>query len=142
SLWTLERLRVHVQGRLNGSRLFVISNREPYEHFHRGDSIEYKVPASGLVTALEPVLSACGGTWVAQATGDADRASVDQHDRVAVPPDHPHYTLRRLWMTKEQEQGFYFGFANEGLWPLCHIAHTRPTFRAEDWEHYREVNRL
>ena len=142
SLWTLERLRVHVQGRLNGSRLFVISNREPYEHFFRGDSIEYKVPASGLVTALEPVLSACGGTWIAQATGDADRASVDQHNRVAVPPDHPHYTLRRLWMTKEQEQGFYFGFANEGLWPLCHIAHTRPTFRAEDWEHYREVNRL
>jgi trehalose 6-phosphate synthase len=141
SQWTLERLRVHVQNRLEGSRLFVVSNREPYEHRFRGDKIECSVPASGLVTALEPVLSACGGTWVAQATGDADRESVDAHHRVAVPPETPRYTLRRVWLSEEEERGFYFGFANEGLWPLCHIAHTRPIFRAEDWEQYRAVNR-
>ena len=142
SLWTAERLRIFVQGRLGGSRLFAVSNREPYEHFHRsGGSIEYSVPASGLVTALEPILRACDGTWIAQATGDADRESVDENDRVRVPPDHPQYTLRRLWLTKDEEEGFYLGFANEGLWPLCHIAHTRPTFRAEDWEYYEAVNR-
>ena len=99
------------------------------------------MPASGLVTALEPMLRACDGTWIAQATGDADRETVDEHDRLRVPPDHPQYTLRRVWLTPEEEEGFYFGFANEGLWPLCHIAHTRPIFRAQDWEHYRDVNR-
>jgi len=140
SVWTLDRLRVHVQNRLGGSPLFVVSNREPYEHVHRGDHIECRTPASGLVTALEPVLSACGGTWIAQATGDADRDAVDVNDRLRVPPDAPRYTLRRVWLSREEEQGFYFGFANEGLWPLCHIAHTRPIFRAEDWEHYRNVN--
>ena len=141
SLWTPERLRIWVQTKLDRSRLFAISNREPYEHIHRGGSIECSVPASGLVTAIEPVLRACDGTWIAQGTGDADRETVDQHDRIRVPPDHPQYTLRRVWLTPEEDQGFYFGFANEGLWPLCHIAHTRPTFRAEDWEQYREVNR-
>jgi trehalose-6-phosphate synthase len=140
ALWTPERLRIFVQNKLNGARLFAVSNREPYIHNNRNGSIEWTVPASGLVTALEPVLQACDGTWIAQATGDADRASSDEHGRVRVPPDHPQYTLRRVWLTKEQDAGFYFGFANEGLWPLCHIAHTRPIFRAEDWAAYQIVN--
>ncbi len=141
SSWTAERLRVFVQSRLGDSRLFAVSNREPYEHMHGLNGIECSMPASGLVTALEPILRACDGTWIAQGTGDADQETVDDQDRVRVPPDHPQYTLRRVWLTKEEEQGFYFGFANEGLWPLCHIAHTRPTFRMEDWEYYQTANR-
>jgi trehalose 6-phosphate synthase len=93
------------------------------------------------VTALEPVLNACDGTWLAHGSGTADRENVDRHDRVAVPPDDPRYTLRRIWLTKEEEEGYYYGFANEGLWPLCHIAHTRPIFRANDWKQYQAVNR-
>jgi alpha,alpha-trehalose-phosphate synthase [UDP-forming] len=141
SYWTSERLRVSVQGKLNGSRLFAVSNREPYEHVHRGNSIACSVPPSGLVTALEPVLRSCDGTWVAQATGDADRETADDLGRLRVPPDHPQYRLRRVWLSDEEEQGFYFGFANEGLWPLCHIAHTRPVFRIDDWNHYCAVNK-
>ena len=141
ALWTAERLRISVENTLKGSRLFVVSNREPYEHVREGNSIAWSVPPSGLVTALEPVLRACDGTWIAQATGNADREASDAHGRLRVPPDHPQYTLRRVWLTTEEEEGFYFGFANEGLWPLCHIAHTRPAFRAGDWEHYQAVNR-
>jgi trehalose 6-phosphate synthase len=140
SLWTSERLRVHVQGKLHGNPLYVISNREPYMHVHQGNSVETIVPASGLVTALEPILDACQGTWIAHGSGDADREVVDERDRLRVPPEEPRYTLRRVWLSKEEEEGYYFGFANEGLWPLCHIAHTRPTFRAQDWGHYQEVN--
>jgi alpha,alpha-trehalose-phosphate synthase [UDP-forming] len=142
SVWTADRLAVHVRDRLEeGSRLFVVSNREPYVHMRRGKSVEANVPPSGLVTALEPVLHACDGTWVAHGAGDADMETVDAHDRLQVPPDDPRYTLRRIWLTKEEEEGYYYGFANEGLWPLCHIAHTRPIFRASDWKHYQEVNR-
>jgi trehalose 6-phosphate synthase len=140
SNWTAERLRVFVRSRLGDDRLFVVSNREPYEHVRRQERIECVVPASGLVTALEPVLRACDGTWIAQATGNADRETVDAAGRVRVPPDHAQYTLRRVWLTEEEERGFYLGFSNEGLWPLCHIAHTRPTFRGDDWEAYRAVN--
>jgi trehalose-6-phosphate synthase len=140
SQWTAERLRVGVRKRLKGNALYVVSNREPYLHVRRGKTIEVQVPASGLVTALEPILCACEGTWIAHGSADADREMVDAHDRLRVPPDQPQYTLRRVWLTKEQEDGYYFGFANEGIWPLCHIAHTRPTFRAADWERYREVN--
>src|SRR5665213_1058673 len=141
SNWTAERLRIFVQNRLHGDRIYAVSNREPYEHVRRDFQIECVVPASGLVTAIDPVLRVCDGTWVAQATGDADRDTVDEHNRVRVPPDHPQYTLRRVWLNQEEQQGFYLGFANEGLWPLCHIAHTRPIFRAEDWEIYKAVNR-
>ena len=140
SIWTADRLAVHVRARLEDGRLFVVSNREPYTHTRRGKSVVVNVPASGLVTAIEPVLRACDGTWVAHGSGDADMEAVDSHDRLQVPPDDPHYTLRRVWLTKEEEQGYYYGFANEGLWPLCHIAHTRPLFRASDWKHYQEVN--
>jgi trehalose 6-phosphate synthase len=139
--WTPERLRVAMQGKLNGSRLFAVSNREPYEHKHQGGSIVWSVPPSGLVTALEPVMRASDGIWIAQGTGDADKETADELGRLRVPPDHPEYKLRRVWLSKEEEAGFYFGFANEGIWPLCHIAHTRPIFRTQDWEHYRNVNR-
>jgi alpha,alpha-trehalose-phosphate synthase [UDP-forming] len=141
SMWTADRLAVQVRARLDGGRLFVVSNREPYAHQRNGKSLEVVVPPSGLVTALEPVLYACDGTWVAHGSGDADNEVVDANDRLRVPPDDPRYTLRRVWLTKEQEEGYYYGFANEGLWPLCHIAHTRPIFRAQDWQHYEEVNR-
>lgn len=141
SIWTAERLAVHVRSRLADGRLFVVSNREPYTHVRHGKSIEVTVPASGLVTAIEPVLCACDGTWVAHGSGDADEETVDGYDRLMVPPEDPHYTLRRVWLSKEEEEGYYYGFANEGLWPLCHIAHTRPLFRASDWEHYQAVNR-
>ena len=140
SIWTADRLAVHVRSRIEGSSLFVVSNREPYIHSHKGKEIEVSEPASGVVTAIEPVLRACGGTWVAHGSGDADLESVDTHDHVLVPPDDPQYTLRRIWLTKEQEEGYYYGFSNEGLWPLCHIAHTRPLFRASDWQHYQDVN--
>jgi trehalose-6-phosphate synthase/uncharacterized membrane protein affecting hemolysin expression len=140
SLWTAQRLAEHVRSKLDGSSLFVVSNREPYIHSRRGKDITVTVPASGLVTAIEPILCACNGTWVAHGSGDADVETVDCHDRLQVPPDDPRYTLRRVWLSVEQEEGYYYGFANEGLWPLCHIAHVRPTFRASDWAHYNAVN--
>ncbi|HEX8813596.1 MAG TPA: trehalose-6-phosphate synthase [Terracidiphilus sp.] len=149
SLWTPERLTAHMRQRTGdgtqaGSewgRIFAVSNREPYVHVREGKKIVYQVPPSGLVTAIEPVLRACDGVWVASGSGNEDRATVDEFDRLRVPPDDPHYTLRRVWLSPEEEARYYDGFANEGLWPLCHIAHTRPTFRATDWEMYQAVNR-
>jgi alpha,alpha-trehalose-phosphate synthase [UDP-forming] len=140
SSWTAERLAVCLHTKLKGSRLFVVSNREPYMHTRQGKAIAPIVPASGLVTALEPILRACDGTWVAHGSGDADRLTVDQSNCLRVPPEEPRYTLRRVWLTAREEEGYYFGFSNEGLWPLCHIAHTRPIFRATDWEQYQQVN--
>ncbi|MBI1823836.1 MAG: trehalose-6-phosphate synthase [Nitrospirae bacterium] len=140
SKWTPERLKEHVRIQLRGKPLFVISNREPYMHVRKGNQIEYVVPASGLVTALEPVLRACEGTWIAHGSGEADTETVDETGKMRVPPEEPQYILKRVWLTKEEENGYYYGFANEGLWPLCHIAHTRPTFRSEDWNYYQQVN--
>ncbi|WP_433966308.1 alpha,alpha-trehalose-phosphate synthase (UDP-forming) [Tunturiibacter gelidiferens] len=140
SQWTAQRLADHVRNRLNGSNLFVVSNREPYRHVRQDKKVKVTVPASGLVTAIEPILRACHGTWVAHGSGNADADTVDTHDRLQVPPDDPRYTLRRVWLSGEEEDGYYNGFSNEGLWPLCHIAHTRPTFRTSDWEYYNKVN--
>jgi alpha,alpha-trehalose-phosphate synthase [UDP-forming] len=139
--WTAERLRVSIRNKLRDKPLFVVSNREPYIHMRGVKEIETIVPASGVVTALEPVLLACDGTWIAHGSGTADRETVDANDHLRVPPEHPSYTLRRVWLSDEEEKGYYQGFANEGLWPLCHIAHTRPTFRPEDWAYYQEANR-
>lgn len=141
SVWTADRLRVSIRGKLQGSPLFVVSNREPYTHVRKEKAIEVIVPASGLVTAIEPVLLASDGTWIAHGSGNADREVVDEHDRLRVPADRPRYTLRRVWLSHEEEEGYYSGFANEGLWPLCHTAHTRPIFEPGDWAYYQEVNR-
>src|SRR6058998_47728 len=140
SIWTEERLKQFVNLQLNGRLLVVVSNREPVSHVWRGGQIHTQAPASGLVTAMDPVMRACGGVWVAHGSGDADRETVDGRGRIGVPVDDPRYTLRRVWLTKEEEQGYYSGFSNEGLWPLCHIVHTRPVFRPDDWSYYLEVN--
>jgi len=139
-VWTPESLHALLEGPLRGQEVIVVSNRQPYIHEQDGDAVRVMRPASGLVTALEPIMRACSGTWIAHGNGTADRAAVDARDHVAVPPHAPSYQVRRIWLTPEEEAGYYYGFSNEGLWPLCHIAHVRPTFRTRDWEAYVKVN--
>ena len=138
--WTPASLRAILREYLAGDEILIVSNRQPYIHNRRGQTIEVQVPASGLVSALEPVMRACSGIWIAHGNGSADRVVVDARDHVRVPPDNPSYEVRRIWLTADEEAGYYYGFANEGLWPLCHIAHIRPTFRSSDWNHYVMIN--
>ncbi|MBX7114183.1 MAG: trehalose-6-phosphate synthase [Myxococcaceae bacterium] len=139
--WTPQRLKHTLNRHLHGEKVVILANREPYIH-ERTEDGRTKVlhPASGLVTALEPVMRACSGTWVAHGGGSADRATVDAKGRVKVPPGEESYVVRRVWLSPEEEKGYYYGFSNEGLWPLCHLAHTRPLFRGEDYKCYRAVN--
>jgi alpha,alpha-trehalose-phosphate synthase [UDP-forming] len=138
--WTPQRLQALLRTQLSGDQVIVVSNREPYIHDLSGGRIVVRRPASGLVTAVEPVMRACSGTWIAHGSGSADRDVVDRGDHVPLPPGDEEYLLRRIWLTPEEEQGYYFGFANEGMWPLCHVAHVRPVFRQSDWDYYRQVN--
>src|SRR5579875_3294922 len=139
--WTKERLEDVVRTRLAGARLVVVANREPFIHVYNGNEIRCMRPASGVTTALDPVMRATGGVWVGHGSGDADRAASDEQGRVAVPPEDPSYTLRRVWLSREEEEGYYYGFSNSALWPLCHAAYTRPRFEVEHWDAYRLVNR-
>jgi trehalose-6-phosphate synthase len=141
SEWTAPRLAAYLRDKLGEGKLYVVSNREPYIHRHTSNGIAVSAPASGLVAAIEPVLCACDGTWIAHGSGNADAETVDANDKLRVPPGESRYTMRRVWLSPEEESGYYYGFSNEGVWPLCHIAHTRPTFRASDWEMYQRVNR-
>ncbi|BDG06303.1 alpha,alpha-trehalose-phosphate synthase (UDP-forming) [Anaeromyxobacter oryzae] len=140
--WSRERLQRVLRETLHGDRVVILANREPYIH-ERGEdgAVRVQHPASGLVTALEPVMRACSGTWVAHGSGPADRETVDRDDRIRVPPGEESYALRRVWLSREEERGYYYGFSNEGLWPLCHIADTRPEFRVADFRQYARVNR-
>ena len=138
--WSKETLRDIMLAELPGVEVLVVANREPYIHNHGPGGIELQTPASGLVSAVEPVMRACGGTWIAHGSGTADRETVDANDCIGVPPRSPEYTLRRIWISEEEQDGYYYGLANEGLWPLCHIAFTRPVFRESDWRTYRAVN--
>jgi trehalose 6-phosphate synthase len=141
-MWTKEELHDLIEGNLRDHRFIVVANREPYLHRYAGNRIECIPPVSGMVSALDPILQACGGVWVAHGSGSADRKAVDATDHVQVPPENPRYTLRRIWLTKGQENGYYNGLANGGLWPLCHMVFTRPIFDPQHWEVYREVNDL
>ncbi|HEY4934874.1 MAG TPA: trehalose-6-phosphate synthase [Terriglobales bacterium] len=139
--WTPQRLKLTLTRHLHGEKVVIVANREPYIHERQEDgSIKVFHPASGLVTALEPVMRACSGVWIAHGGGSADRETVDRNDHIQVPPGEESYFVRRVWLSKEEEAGYYYGFSNEGLWPLCHIAHARPIFRSADWRHYQTVN--
>lgn len=142
-MWTKEELFRQVQAELSGHKLIAVSNREPYVHQRDGSgAVQVQQPASGMAAAIDPILKACGGTWVAHGSGNADREAVDEGGHLAVPPEDPKYTLRRVWLTERQEKDYYYGCSNESLWPLCHVVYTRPVFKEQYWEAYREVNRL
>lgn len=141
-MWTKESLRQLVKEKLRGYLFIVVSNREPYIHTFSGREIECQVPASGLTVALDPVMQCCGGTWIAHGSGTADANVVDENNKVRVPPAAPQYFLKRVWLTKEDEEGYYYRFSNEALWPLCHIAYTAPSFDERSWNTYRKVNQL
>lgn len=141
-MWNKDSLHRLIEDKLRDHKLIIVANREPYIHRFAGDSIECIKPASGMATALDPIVKACGGIWVAHGSGNADRATVDERDHVQVPPESPSYSLRRVWLTKEQEEGYYYGLSNEGLWPLCHVTFTRPIFNPRHWEQYRKVNHI
>jgi trehalose 6-phosphate synthase len=141
--WSRDRLVSLLKERLSGIRVVVVANREPYIHNRVGPiggELTWIRPASGLVTALDPIMRATGGVWVAHGSGSGDHETADDHGRLAVPPNKPAYTLRRVWLTDEEERGYYYGLSNRALWPLCHIAYTRPVFDASDWEQYSRVN--
>jgi trehalose 6-phosphate synthase len=140
-IWTKERLKDYLLTKLQGKQLYVIANREPYIHRKQGGITECITPASGVVTALDPVMRATSGMWIAHGAGDADQETVDRNGKLQVPPWKPSYTLKRVWLNEEEEKGYYYGFSNEGLWPLCHISHVRPIFRMSDWIEYTKVNR-
>jgi trehalose 6-phosphate synthase len=139
--WTAERLRTFVSDAFPGERLVVLSNREPLIHERAGDGrIHARQPASGVVTALEPVTLTCNGVWIAHGSGSADRDVVDERDGVALVRDGGSYRLRRVWLSEAEAGGYYSGFANDALWPLCHLAHVKPIFRLSDFQCYRRVN--
>jgi alpha,alpha-trehalose-phosphate synthase [UDP-forming] len=142
SPWTIERLKEFMLAYLKNRPIYVLSNREPYIHTDSKNEITWSIPAGGVVTALDAVLAATGGTWIAHGSGSADKQVVDEDDKIAVPPDEPKYTLKRVWISDEELKGYYAGFSNEALWPLSHMAHVRPIFRADDWHEYRKVNGL
>jgi trehalose 6-phosphate synthase len=179
SRWTATHIAEQIRSLLHGTRLILVSNREPYLHrwdrqallepvakdvtaakppwdfgwvlrlasrvshlLRSGEGIRWSRAAGGLTSALDPVMRACHGTWVAWGSGNADREVVDAHDRVRVPPDDPQYTLRRIWLSEPQVRNFYYGFANSALWPLCHLQLERASFKDLHWRHYQEVNEL
>jgi trehalose 6-phosphate synthase len=138
--WTQDTLKELVKEKIGDHKFIAVSNREPYIHTYSDEGVRCFTPASGMTVALDPVMKACGGTWIANGSGEADKDVVDEKNHVQVPPDKPRYTLRRVWLSKEEEERFYYGYSNEGLWPLCHNVHVRPTFREADWAIYQATN--
>ncbi|MCK5578268.1 MAG: trehalose-6-phosphate synthase, partial [Planctomycetes bacterium] len=140
-MWTRDSLKKVIQEKLGKNhKLILASNREPYIHEYSGTKLNWSRAISGLTIALDPVMQTCNGIWVAHGSGDGDKKVVDKNDKIKVPPDKPKYTLKRVWLTKEEEDGYYNGYANQALWPLSHIVYQMPSFLPDHWEHYKKVN--
>ena len=140
-MWNKDSLEDLVQKKFGEYQFILVSNREPFMHVYQDGEVEVIVPASGMAIALDSVMRTTGGTWVAAGSGEADQEALVGQDSIMVPLRDPKYKLRRLWLTREEEKGYYYGFSNDTLWPLCHVCYARPQFDSAQWEIYRQVNR-
>lgn len=140
SPWTAERLKEFIKAYLKNQEIFLVFTQEPYERHNSEGKTDYRLLANGVATAFEPLMEACRGMWVAQASGDVRKDITDESDIIKVPPDNPKYTLKRVRLTAKEERGYNKGYSIEGLYPLCLNTHTRPIFREEDWVEYKRVN--
>ena len=140
-MWTRENLQQLIKEKMSDYLFVVVSNRQPYVHVLKKGKVECQRGAGGVITALDPVMQACHGIWVAHGNGEADRKATDDKGRVKVPPQDPSYTLKRVWLTKEEVDGHYYGYSNQALWPLCHMVFQRPVFKINDWKYYCQVNK-
>lgn len=140
-MWTKKTLQKTISERMADYTLIIASNRQPFQHSLKGGKLTCYREPGGLVTGLSPVMEAVSGTWIAVGTSEEDRKTVDSAGHVRMPPQNPSYTLRRIFLSKEDRDGYYYGYSNEGIWPLSHIAYTRPTFIESDWKSYQKVNR-
>ncbi|MEW6515492.1 MAG: trehalose-6-phosphate synthase [candidate division FCPU426 bacterium] len=136
-----ESLTDLVNRKLKGRQLILASHREPYVHILSDGKVSWYRYAGGLTIALDSMAAACQAVWVCCGSGETDFAVADAKGLVAVPPNRPAYQLRRLLLTPDEEKGYYEGFANETLWPLCHVCYIRPRFAPETWQTYQAVNR-
>ena len=141
-MWNKENLSELVKAQLPGSFIIIVSHREPYIHTHVGNEIACHSSVGGVTTALDSVMRATGGLWIACGDGTADRETVDSKNKVIVPPEEPLYTLKRVWLTEEEINGYYYGFSNQALWPLCHSTHIQPIFNESQWNTYKKVNSM
>ena len=138
--WTSERLKEFIKAYLKNRPIFIVSNQEPYIHQKIKNEIKYSIVPSGLNTAVNAVMEACGGVWIAHGGGDADRETADENGKLKVPPNDPRYTLKRIWLL-EKEFGGHYRFSVEAMYPLCLMTYTRPIFRKADWLMYKYVNK-
>jgi len=138
--WNKNTVLDLVKDKLSDHLFVVVSNRQPYIHkFVKGKPECMRGPG-GVITALDPVMCQLRGLWVASGSGEADK-EVAKDSKVNVPPQNPSYVLRYVWLTKEENLGFYFGFSNQALWPLMHLVYIRPVIKEQDWLTYKEVNK-
>lgn len=125
---------------LKNKRLIVAIQREPYIHITTPEGIKLDKVAGGAHVLLDGILKQVGGLMVAIGMGNADHLVVDEKGRIKVPPKEKSYTLKRIFLKKKELDGFYYGFANQTLWPLCHAVFVKPSFSREWWDSYVSVN--
>jgi len=140
-MWDKEQLTQLIQDKLKDTKFIVVANRQPYKHILRDGVVTCVKPTGGVVSALDPVMRVCRGLWVAYGDGEADRTAANGNGQLQVPPENPSYTLKRMWLTNKEVEGYYYGFSNEVLWPLCHVVYQRPSFKPSDWDQYVAVNK-
>lgn len=143
-MWTKESLKRIIKENFAGYKFILASNREPFLHIYdegKKQKIICKRSVGGVSVALDSVMRATQGTWIAYGGSAADKEVVDKLDHIQVPTNNPKYTLRRVWMTESERRGYYEGFSNETLWPICHAVFMRPTFKESDWLAYKKINK-
>ncbi len=142
TIWNKENFCQLLQKKFSEQLIIVVSNREPYIHYHGGDEIKCQAAVGGVTSALDSAMRAINGVWIAHGGGDADKETVTSQNKLMVPPDNPLYTLKRVWLKEKDFRGYYHGFSNQALWPLCHSAYVPPVFDRSHWDKYKKVNNI
>lgn len=118
----------------------IAADAEPRVHVRKNGELKQIIPGGGVSIALDPIMQATDGVFIARAKTREDREVVNSSGKVRISGNIGSYSLKRIFLNKKEEEDYYFGFSNQTLWPLCHVAFERPQLDGGWYENYTKVN--
>ncbi|MGX1754679.1 bifunctional alpha,alpha-trehalose-phosphate synthase (UDP-forming)/trehalose-phosphatase [Sphingobacterium sp. NPDC055346] len=119
------------------SGTLIISNRLPVKIERKKSKLKFTPSEGGLATGLGSFYKENGSWWI----GWPGIIPKNEKEEELIRQELKKLNLIPIFLTEKEIKGYYEGFSNAILWPLCHYRPSYVELKQEFWLSYVEVNK-